>query len=145
VMKWLTTVEKVTKPCVGSNSLGYTFKTCHGEVTCSYVSAVTLWIVPRQGYLVLVSFSFTILFVPITAMHWPFFGKIVASLTTVSFACNFQDWGCVILHEIDFLLKICWSIPCLHPSRRVLTWILTCASLNHRKKMKAERSRLIPR
>ena len=34
----------------------------------------------------------------------------------VSFACNFQDWGCVILREIDFLWKICWSIPCLHPS-----------------------------
>jgi len=27
-----------------------------------------------------------------------------------------KDWGCVILREIDFLLKICWSIPCLHPS-----------------------------
>ena len=27
----------------------------------------------------------------------------------LSFACNFQDWGCVILREIDFLLKICWS------------------------------------
>ena len=37
----------------------------------------------------------------------------------VSFACNFQDWGCVILREINFLLKICWSIPCLHPSWKV--------------------------
>jgi len=33
-----------------------------------------------------------------------------------------KDWGCVILREIDFLLKICWPIPCLHPSWRVLTW-----------------------
>ena len=39
----------------------------------------------------------------------------------VSFVCNFQDWGCVILREIDFLLKICWSIPCLHPSWKVHT------------------------
>ena len=32
-----------------------------------------------------------------------------------------EDWGCVILREIDFLLKICWSIPCLHPSWKVHT------------------------
>ena len=48
-----------------------------------------------------------------------------------SFACNFQDWGCVILREIYFLLKICWSIPYLHPSWKVHTWIfqgyLTCS------------------
>ena len=62
-----------------------------------------------------------------------------------SFACNFQDWGCVILGEIDFPLKICWSIPCLHPSWKVHTWIEICASLNHRKKTKADGSRLIPR
>jgi len=30
-----------------------------------------------------------------------------------------KDGGCVILREIDFLLKICWSIPCLHPSWKV--------------------------
>jgi len=41
--------------------------------------------------------------------------------------------------------EICWSIACLHPSCRVLTWIWICANLNHRKKVKAERSRLIPR
>ena len=63
----------------------------------------------------------------------------------VSSACNFQDWGCVILREIDFLLKICWSIPCLHPSWKAHTWIEICASLNHRKKTKADGSRLIPR
>ena len=56
-----------------------------------------------------------------------------------------KDWGCVILREIDFLLKICWSIPCLHPSWKVHTWIEICASLNHRKKTKADGSRLIPR
>ena len=33
-----------------------------------------------------------------------------------------KDWGCVLLREIDFLLKICWSIPCLHPSWKVHTW-----------------------
>jgi len=44
------------------------------------------------------------------------------NFSPVSFACNFQDWGCVILREIDFLLKICWSIPCLHPSWKVHTW-----------------------
>jgi len=27
------------------------------------------------------------------------------------------------LHEIDFLLQICWSIPCLHPSWKVHSWI----------------------
>ena len=33
-----------------------------------------------------------------------------------------KDWGCVILREMDFLLKICWSIPCFHPSWKVHTW-----------------------
>ena len=56
-----------------------------------------------------------------------------------------KDWGCVILREIDFLLKICWSLPCLHPSWKVHTWIEICASLNHRNKTKADGSRLIPR
>ena len=56
-----------------------------------------------------------------------------------------KDWGCVILREIDFQLKICWSIPCLHPSWKVHTWIKICASLNQRKKTKAAGSRLIPR
>ena len=48
-------------------------------------SAVVLWIVLRQGHLVLVTVSFTILFVPITAMRWPSFGKFVASLTNIPF------------------------------------------------------------
>jgi len=56
-----------------------------------------------------------------------------------------KDWGCVILCEIDFVLKICWSIPCLHPSWKVRTWIEICASLNHCKKTKADGSRRIPR
>jgi len=67
------------------------------------------------------------------------------NFSPVSFACNFQDWGCVVLREINFLLKIYWSIPCLHPSWKVHTWIKIRASLNHRKKTKAEGSRLIPR
>ena len=49
-------------------------------------SAMVLWIVPRQGHLVTV--SFTILFVPITAMRWPSFGKFVASLTNILFTTN---------------------------------------------------------
>ena len=56
-----------------------------------------------------------------------------------------KDWGCVILREIDFLLRVCWSIPCLHPSWKVHTWIEICASLNHRKKKETDGSRLIPR
>ena len=36
-----------------------------------------------------------------------------------------KDWGFVILREIDFLLKICWSIPCLHPSWKVHNWTHT--------------------
>jgi len=65
-------------------------------------------------------------------------------LIQIKFYLN-KDWECIILHEIDFLLKICWSIPCLHQSWKVHTWIETCASLNHRKKMKADGSRLITR
>jgi len=56
------------------------------------------------------------------------------NFSPVSFACNFQDRGCVILREIDFLLKMCWSIPCLHSSWKVHTWIEICARLKHRKK-----------
>ena len=53
------------------------------------------------------------------------------NFSPVSFACNFQDWGCVILHEIDFYLKICWWIPCLHPSWKVHTCAKTlCSSPN---------------
>jgi len=48
-------------------------------------SAVVLWIVPRQGHVVVVTVSFTILFVPIIAMCWPSFGKFVASLTNILF------------------------------------------------------------
>jgi len=76
-----------------------------------------------------------------------FFSAVTSAfqLFTRKLCLQFQDWGCVILREIDFLLKIFWLIPCLHPSWKVHTWIKICASLNHRKKMKAEPSRLIPR
>jgi len=43
------------------------------------------------------------------------------------------DWGCVTLREIDFLLKICWSIPCLHPSWKVHTWSLSGGCVTARK------------
>jgi len=43
------------------------------------------------------------------------------------------------------ILKICWSLPCLHPVWKVHAWIEICASLNHCKKTKADGSRLIPR
>jgi len=55
------------------------------------------------------------------------------NFSPVSFACNFQDWGCVILREIDFLLKICWSIPCLHPSWKVHTYLLSVECLPPQK------------
>jgi len=76
-----------------------------------------------------------------------FFSAVTSAfqLFTCKLCLQTQDWGCVILREIDFLLKICWSIPCLHPSWKVDTWIEICSSLNHRKKTKADGSRLIPR
>ena len=89
--------------------------------------------------LVLRNFDCSLEFVSSLLLLQPF------NFIPVSFACNFQDWGCVILREIDFQLTICWSIPCLHPSWKVHTWIEICASLNHRKKTKADGSRLIPR
>jgi len=44
--------------------------------------------------------------------------------TNVTYNENYlnKDWGCVILREIDFLLKIYWLIPCLHPSWKVHSW-----------------------
>jgi len=57
--------------------------------------------------------------------------------------CTFHD-GCKQGIDQQNFLKICWSIPCLHPSWKVHTWIEICASLNHCKKMKADGSRLIP-
>ena len=74
----------------------------------------------------------------------PYLNRIWFYLNRIWFYLN-KNWGCVILREIDFLLKICWSIPCLHPSWKVHTWIEICASLNNRKKTKADGSRLIPR
>jgi len=50
-----------------------------------------------------------------------------------------------VLHEIDFLFEKFAIDPCLSYVWRVVTWIQTCASLNHREKMKAKPSRLIPR
>jgi len=51
---------------------------------------------------------------------------------------------CVVLREIDFLIKIiCWWIQNLHLLWSGVTWMQICASLNHRKKMKTERSRMM--
>jgi len=44
-----------------------------------------------------------------------------------------------------FPIKNLRLIPCLFHLLSEITWIQICASLNHRKKMKAETSRLIPR
>jgi len=44
-------------------------------------------------------------------------------LFTRKFGCKFQFWGCVILHVIDFLLKICQLISSSPPVWRVHTWI----------------------
>ena len=43
-----------------------------------------------------------------------------------------------------FPIKNLWLIPCFFHLWSEATWIQICASLNHRKKMKAEPSRLIP-
>ena len=67
--------------------------------------------------LVLRNFNYSLEFVFSLLLLQPF------NFSPISFACNFQDWECVILREIDFLLKICWSIPCLHPSWKVRTWL----------------------
>jgi len=50
-----------------------------------------------------------------------------------------------VLREIEFLLKNYWLIQTLHLVWKLVTWIQICASLNQRKKMKAEPSRLVPR
>jgi len=60
---------------------------------------------------------------------------------TVVWNCSLNIYG----NDDPQKLKICWLIACLHPSRKVHTWIEICASLNHRKKTKADGSRLIPR
>jgi len=41
-----------------------------------------------------------------------------------------KDWGCIILREIDFLLKICWSIPCFHRGKYILEYVNTYNSYN---------------
>jgi len=41
----------------------------------------------------------------------------------------------VVLHEIDFLLKVCCSIPGLPPLWRELTWIYIFENFNHCKKI----------
>jgi len=43
-----------------------------------------------------------------------------------------------------FPIKNLWLIPCFFHLWSEVTWIQICASLNHRKKMKAEPSWLIP-
>jgi len=43
-----------------------------------------------------------------------------------------------------FPIKNLWLIPCFFHLWSEVTWIQICASLNHRTKMKAEPSRLIP-
>ena len=55
--------------------------------------------------------------------------RFYVKLRILSPYSNRKDWGCVILREIDFLLKICWSIPCLHPSWKVHTQNVLMSSL----------------
>ena len=56
------------------------------------------------------------------------------------------DCWCVVLREIDFLLKFSDCIKLFtFVETNYSTWIQIYAGLNHRKKMKAETSRLIPR
>ena len=51
----------------------------------------------------------------------------------------------MVLRANGFPLKKFRLVPCLFHLWREVTWIQMCPSLNHRKKMKAEPSRLIPR
>jgi len=73
---------------------------------------------------------------------------------SLSFDLAYSSMYCILstmgvskesISRFDFLLKICWLILCLPSWWRVHTWIQICASLHHRKEMKAERSRLILR
>jgi len=59
---------------------------------------------------------------PLAMGHWSLRVGTFGPLFQLFFKCNHSE---VILREIDFLLKICWSIPCLHPSWKVHTWIST--------------------
>ena len=74
---------------------------CSTKVTVYALCRGGLFIVPRQGHLVLVTVSFTILFVPITAMRWPSLGKFVASLTNILFMTYHTS------HDVN--AKICAS------------------------------------
>jgi len=44
----------------------------------------------------------------------------------MKFFCLNKGWGCAILREIAFLLKICWSLPCLQPSLKVHIFYIHC-------------------
>ena len=81
---------------------------------------------------------------------------VVLSLFFSAVASAFQLFTCKLCLQFSglrmrnfmwnrFPIKICWSIPCLHPLWKVHTWIEICASLNHCKKTKADGSWLIPR
>ena len=59
---------------------------------------------------------------------------------THSTSTNFSFWEQWLGTNVPTSL-----IPCLHLSWKVHTWLEICASLNHRKKTKADGSRLIPR
>ena len=60
---------------------------------------------------------------PVVSMRFLVCCRLTGGLTVTS-DCMWitKGWGCVILREIDFLLKICWSIPCWHQSWKVHTW-----------------------
>ena len=52
-----------------------------------------------------------------------------------------QDWGCVIFTWNRFPIKSVLIVSLLAPLWRVVNWMETCASLNHRKQVKTEHSR----
>jgi len=72
----------------------------------------------------------------------PLVCKLESMLSQMKFD-NFtvlQDWVGVFLREIDFVLKICWSIPCIRPLWRVgvrtgthLCFFLNNGAQQHRK------------
>jgi len=55
---------------------------------------------------------------PLAMGHWSLWVGTFGPLFQQFLKCNHSE---VISREIDFLLKICWSIPCLHPSWKVDT------------------------
>jgi len=81
-----------------------------------------------------------------------FFIAVLRLFTFSELVLAFLRWHCLQTIGLTmgsvtwnrFPIKNLWLIPCFFHLWSEVTWIQTCASLNHRKKMKAEHSWLIP-